>query len=352
MIKLIATAAFCFLSLSASAEPRQICLLLPLSGGQAAFGHSVMNGAILAKEESTGCVAGSPFCSLKDATFHFEDHGGEPSKAVSAAQRLLTSNSCSAFIVFGSTTSLAINDLLERAQKLTISIATSDKIQTGKRFIFRSMASAHSITAPLAAESERLGLKSIVSVTTIHDGMFAYRDAFEAKRGQPYLKKLEVNPGDTDLSSIALQAQTVRPDGVFITLLPPQAAIFARHIRKIGYRGQLFAANQIESPAELKAAGEAFDGLWYAREGSAASATFDSKLSKRFPEEETIFSANGYDAARLLTAALDTPDPRETLEKMNKYQGALGSVTTLDDHSFTSDVRLMVVKGGRFTDRN
>jgi branched-chain amino acid transport system substrate-binding protein len=349
MKKYLALLLFCYANAQfVAAHDREICFVLPLTGGQAAFGQSVMHGAILAKEEAD-CVKEKQFCALRNTELRFEDHSGEPSRSVASVQKLLSSNACSSFVVFGSPTSLAVSDLLEHAGKLTISIATSDKIQTGKKFIFRSMASAAAITAPLVAEVSRLQLKNIVSISTIHDGMFAYRDAFEAQRNLPYIKRLEVNPADTDFRSLALQVKSLKPESIFVTLLPPQGALFAKQVRDLGYTGQLFAANQLESPAELKAAGAAFDGLWYAREGTSTPQAFDQSIERRFPGGDTIFSPNGYDAVRLLTLALDQADPRLALETVAGYVGASGKLATLANHSFSSEVRLMEVKGGKFS---
>ncbi len=353
MIRLILLTFFC-LAQATAANARQLCFVLPLTGGQAAFGESVMRGAQLAQQKMSVCAndksAAEPNdCALKDVKFVFEDHSGEPARAVSAVESLLRSNNCDAFAVFGSATSLAVVDRLERVGKLTISIATSDKIQTGKKFVFRNMAAATAIAKPLSEEAHRTGLKQVVSITTIHDGMFAYRDAFESAFGSPFVQKIEVAPAEADMKAYALQAKHANAGGVFITLLPPQSSMFSREIRALGYAKPLFASNQIETPDELKSAGTAFEGLWYAREGSEGSRSIDAELAKRFPDGKTIFAPNGYDTAAILGLALSAPDPRGYVENLKGFSGAQGTLSTLPDHSFDIPVRLMIVRQGRFT---
>ena len=101
----------------------------------------------------------------------------------------------------------------------------------------------------------------------------------------------------------------------------------------------------------MKAAGSAFEGLWYAREGNAASQGFDEGIRQRFAEGPTIFSSNGYDAVRMLTFVSHQSEPRAALETLSDFKGASGTLATLPDHSFSSEVRLMMVKEGKFTAR-
>lgn len=333
-------------------QQRTICFVLPLTGGQAAFGESVMRGAQFAQERNADCKKGDAICQINNRKLIFEDHAGEPAKSVAAVKKLLYSDSCDAFVIFGSPASLAAVDILEKASKLTISIATSDKIQTGKKYIFRSMASAPVLTKPLSDELKRLNIKKVVSITSIHDGMYAYRDALQSEYKQEYLKLFEVNPAETDFKVLALQIHRLNPEAIFITLLPPQGAMFVKQIKALAYQGELFAANQLESPDELKAAGNAFEGLWYTREGSQDSQEFDRAMLKRFPDGNINLSLNGYDSTIMLDYALRQSDPRAALENLKDFQGASGLITTFDDHSFSSSVRLMMVKQGRFVPKD
>lgn len=339
------------LALPLPAAAREICLVVPLSGGQAPFGESVRRGVIFAQEKLSSCAVQEPLCALKSTTVTVEDSAGEPAKAISAVQRLLRSRSCDAFVIFGSPASLAASGILNHEKKLTIALGSTDKIQESKPFVFRGMASSRDITEPLVEETRRLGLRSIVSVSSLHDGMLANRDAFAAQRGEPYAKKLEVNPSEADLRAIAAQAIAHKPDGIFMTLMPPQSSLFAKQVRALGYRGALFSTNQVESFDELRAAGSAFDGLWYSREGGANMRRFFAEIQQRFPDGNTSLSYLGFDAAHIITLALNSPEPITEIESLRGYQGALGTVSALPNHSFRSERVLMEVRDGAFQPR-
>ena len=329
-----------------TAEQLKLCFVLPLSGGQSPFGESIRRGAELALDEAKSCVDSEPACALRGASFSFEDHAGEPNRAVTAVQKLLLSGSCGGFVVFGSPPSLAVADLLERAKKPTIALGSTDKIQAGRSYIFRSMPSASEITKPLVEESARRNLNTIGSVSTQHDGMLANRDAFAAQRGAGYIKQVAVNPDESDFRALSTQLHAANPEGIFVTLMPPQASLFAKQIRQLGYKGELFATSQVESPDEIRAAGNGFDGLWFAREGSKDSAQFYSNLVRRYPDGTTTFAPLGYDAARVLAFGLSTAAPADTIAALKDFPSALGRISTKPNRSFDGPMQLMVVRGG------
>lgn len=330
----------------AHAEKRELCFVLPLSGGQHPFGESIRRGAEFAKIEAQDCPSADAPCALKETTLTFEDHQGEPARAATAVRRLLQTNSCDGFVVFGSPPSLAVADILERAKKPTIAMGSTDKIQSGRQHIFRSMPSSLEATKPLVEEAVRRGLQKVASVSTEHDGMLANRDAFAAQRGSPFIKSVAVNPGETDFRAIAAQLNAAKPDGIFVTLMPPQASLFARQVRQVGYRGELFSTNQVESTDEIRAAGSAFDGLWYSREGGPESGHFFTEVSRRFPDGALTFAYLGYDASRILSFGLRTPNPIEAINRLQDFPGALGPMSTKPDHSIDGPIQLMVIQGG------
>ena len=119
----------------AHAEKRELCFVLPLSGGQHPFGESIRRGAEFAKIEAQDCQGSDAPCALKETILTFEDHQGEPARAATAVRRLLQTNSCDGFVVFGSPPSLAVADILERAKKPTIAMGSTDKIQIGRAHV-------------------------------------------------------------------------------------------------------------------------------------------------------------------------------------------------------------------------
>jgi len=108
----------------------------------------------------------------------------------------------------------------------------------------------------------------------------------------------------------------------------------------------------VASFGELRAAGIAFDGLWYSREGGANTPWFFAELQQRFPDGNTSLSYLGFDAAHIITLALNSPEPITEIESLHGYQGALGTVSALPNHSFRSERVLMEVRNGSFQRRS
>jgi branched-chain amino acid transport system substrate-binding protein len=227
-----------------------------------------------------------------------------------------------------------------------IAIATSDKIQLGRPFVFRHMLASNTSADLLVRGVAQLKLSKISTVTTIHDGMLAFKESFKEKVGFPVVDDVEVEYSETDFRKIALPMIRKKPDGIFIGLLPPQAALFAKAIRSLGYRGELFASNQIDMPSELKAGGEYFNGLWFSRDGEERNATFETEYERRYGAPPATFALNGHDVATMIIAGLQTSNLLEHLNSIKDFHGLLGTYSVLESRSFSIPGSLWVIKEG------
>ncbi len=315
--------------------------LLPLTGPQSEFGTSAKGGIEMAFEGSG--------IELK-----FEDHQGKPAQTATIFESL-TASPPAAVIVFGSATSLAVAKKAQDRSIPMVSIATSDLIQKDKPYVFRHMLASDRSAKILVEEVNRLSLKQISTVATLHDGMLAFRNAFksalaESAVGIATLEDVEVESSETDLRSIALSIMRKKPEGIFIGLMAPQASLFAKAIRGLGYKGELFASNQVDMPSEFKNGGQSFDGLWFSRDGQSRDNYFETKFELKFGFAPATFALNGFDVGKMIVEGLKKDQKAaglvNHLTKLNDFKGVLGTYGVKPDRSFNVPGSLWIMANG------
>ena len=310
-----------------------IVALLPLSGPQSEFGVAVQRGLSLALEGSEVRVV-------------FEDHRGKPTDAASAFESLVSSNAPAALVVFGSNTSLAVASKAQERGIPMIAIATSDLIQKDKPNVFRHMLSPNTSARLLEEEVQRRGLSSVSAVTTTHDGMIAFKESFAARLKHPLVDDVLVDASETDLKPVAMSLLRKRPSGIFIGLMPPQAALFARAIRGMGYKGELFAATQIDMPSEFVSGGASFEGLWFARDGATRDPEFLERYRAKYQETPATFALNGYDVGLMIREGITSENLVNHLTKLAHFKGALGTYGANPDRAFSLPGSLWQISNG------
>lgn len=310
-----------------------VVALLPLSGPQSEFGVAVERGLVMALEKS-------------DLHLVVEDHKGKPAEAAGAFEASVSRHSPRTLVVFGSNTSLAVAQKAQDRSLPMIAIATSDLIQKDRPFIYRHMLSPVISAELLVAEVSRRKLSTVAAVTTIHDGMLAFKQSFATKLDMALVDDVQVESGETDFRGIALSLIRKKPSGIFIGLMPPLAGLFARSIRSLGFKGELFASNQIDMPSEFKSAGAAFDGLWFSRDGASRESEFEKQYRERYKEDPATFALNGYDVGVMLKDGLHSENLVNYLSALSNFKGALGTYGANSDRSFSIPGSLWKLSGG------
>jgi len=174
--------------------------------------------------------------------------------------------------------------------------------------------------------------------------MLAFQEALVERLSARIVLKADVAPQERELRGLAVRTLASKPDAVYLTLLPPQSSLFTKQLRQLGFQGEFFAATQIENRAEIIAAGEAFEGLWYVKDGDTESIKFERRFFERYQTQPDNFASNAYDTLRLLIQALSQPNPTHALEGVTDFHGALGSYRALPDHSFSIPGMLRIIR--------
>jgi branched-chain amino acid transport system substrate-binding protein len=327
-------------SLGVAECPLKVGVTTALSGSLASIGTSVKNGVRMADREwdKNSCVK-----------FIFEDDSFTPRNAVSAARKLLDIDHVQGLIVFGAGGALAVAPLAEAVHVPMIAIAIDRSIVTGRQYVMKHWPTTEVETAELVGEVKRRGYKSVAVIATTQDAMLGLRQVFVDKVSVPILIDESFLPVESDFRAIVPRIKAQNVEAVYLVLLPPQLALFAKQLRAIGYTGELFGAHQLENLDEVRAAEGALNGAWFVSGGDAAAdPTFARRYRAIFKEDLHHGAYNGYDVAKMFILGQAEKDLNLYLHNLRDFSGVMGTYSTTAENDFTLPVSLKVVTARGF----
>jgi branched-chain amino acid transport system substrate-binding protein len=325
----------------------KIGVIIPLTGDAAQWGAAGKNGAMMALDALSSE-------RRKQVSLVFEDDAMQPAKTVSAYRKLRSIDHIAAVINESSGTSKAIASLAEADRVPFLAVATDHTIARGRRYVFTIWVSPEDETRVLVPEMNRRGYRRIAAFTSIHDGMFAARDAFrsEVTPNIEVAVDVEVPIGEKDVRSYALKAARVENlDAALLMIMPGSAGLLARELRRNGFRGEFCGYEAFEDSVEVKLSEGALIGGWYAQ-GKAGREEWLSAYMKRFPGASTMGAANVHDAVLLLVQAFlernSEADAADYLRTVKDFHGALGVYSATGDNRFSLPAALLKVTPNGF----
>lgn len=212
---------------------------------------------------------------------------------------------------------------------------------------------------------KKLGLKK---AATIHDGS-VYAEQLQAvfaetfkKMGGTITAQEAVAPTDTDMRPVLTKIATGKPEFMYYPIFIAAGGHITRQVKEVGglENVKLMGADGIFSPDFYKAAGETAIGMFHSSPDFSAFAAgykdFLAKHSKKYGEKPLApFHAHGYDAARIIFAAIEkvgkkAPDGtlhigrkalRDALYATKNFKGLTGNVTC-DQYGDCADPKIAV----------
>ena len=328
-------------------KPLRVGFIISLSGDGAALGEALKNGFELGLEKV------SPETRAK-MDIKFEDDGLVTKNTLSAFQKLMASGGLDAVVSFSSGTSKALAPLTEPKGITLLAIASDFNVVKGRDYAFNFWVTPDIATTELIKEVEKRGYKTLARINSIHDGVFAYKQAFDAQNAGRFNIVLDEDyPPDVKNFKPYLTKLRAKKDvdALFVVLLPGQIGPFAKQARQFGFTKDLFGVELFEDPNEVKASDNALLNQWYVN-NDEPDPSFSKQYAERFPQASTYASANGHDLALLFATAIETGYKGESLNKFFKslkdFKGALGTYSATGDQRFTLPATIKVVREGRF----
>lgn len=316
-------------------EPHQIVIGVawPFEADNSLFNE----GIDLAVKElnAGGGVNGKELILLK------EDDGSEVVKGISIAELFVENKSVQAVIGHrNSYVSLPASAIYEQAGLTMLSPASTDPelTQNDNRSIFRSIPGDDEIARELAEYLGGQGLRRMVIYYSADAYGKGLADSFEDQAKQNGIKivdRFNDYASIEELIRLNSRWQAYGYDGIFVATAMPGGAQFIHDAGQAGIKGPFAAGNTLDS-AELSHIGGAV------AEGTIVGSVFDpgsdrpevqsfvESFRAEYQLEPTAYAALGYDAVKLLAAAMekagteDRSEIAEALRNLGRWPGACG----------------------------
>ena len=333
-----------------------------LTGAQATFGKSTDNGIKLAVDEANaagGVAIGGKKYRIKLVS---EDTEGKADKAGTVVTKLITKDKVVAVLgEVASKVSLQGAPVCQEfgVPMITPSSTNPDVTKVGD-MIFR-VCFIDPFQGKAAATFVQKDLK-LTKVALLFDQSGAYsvglKDEFaKAFRagGGTIVSEQAYNEGDPDFSAQLTRIREAGPQAIFIPGYYSDVAKIAIQARKLGLTIPLVGGDGWDSEELGKNAKDAIEGCFYSNHYAPDQTTaFVSKYQKAYGGTPDGLAALGYDAAKILFAAMGTApstkgaDLRAAIAQTKAFKGVTGSITLNEDRDAVKPVVIVERKGGEW----
>ncbi|MDO6386925.1 branched-chain amino acid ABC transporter substrate-binding protein [Uliginosibacterium sp. 31-12] len=315
---------------SNAARVVKIGFAAPLTGPQAHYGKGYQNGVQLALDDANAL---NPQIGGQAVKFELvaEDDMADPRTATQVAQRVLDAGVAGVIGHFNSGTSIPASKVYSDAGMPQIAMATAPAFtQQGFKTTFRSMTSdtqQGSVMGKFVVA--KLGAKKVAVIddrTAYGQGLADEFDkAVKAAGGSVVAREFTTDKA-SDFMAILTSIKGKKPDVIFFGGTDAQSGPLAKQLKQIGLNAPLLSGEMTRSDTFLKLAGDAADGTIASLAGlpmdkMPGGPDFVTRFKARFGEPE-IYSPYGYDATRILIAAMLKADSTEAA----KYLPVLAAI--------------------------
>lgn len=357
-----------------SAEPIDIAVIGPYTGGSADMGISMRQGVELATDaiNRAGGILGRPIVLIE------RDDEAHNERGVRIAREVTETDPVTAGIgTINTGVALAAAPYFEQAQiPLIVSVATGATIaqefappEYDENYVFR-FAMSTAIEAPaIVAEAVRRGYRrpGILSDATSY-GQVGRHDliAALARYGIAAVSIEKFNIGDTDMTEQLRRARAARADVLLTYGIGPELAAIARDRTALAWTVPLIGSWTLSMSSFIKGAGPSGVGAampetFIEEARTPAQAAFLKAFAAKFGPHiaSPMSAAQGYDSMRVLAAAIeqagstDGPKIRAALEDLRR---PVAGVVKTYEHPFDpanheailpTDIVFGVVAAGR-----
>jgi len=320
----------------------KIGAILPLTGSAAIWGENAKMGMEIALEEinENGEIKG------RKIELIFEDSQSDPSRAVSALQKLISNDGVQVVIGdIASSSVLAMAPIAEKAKVVLLSPGASNPdISHAGEYIFRNWQSdalEGEINARYAYE--KLGYKRI-SILYVNNAYGAgLKTVFERifnNLGGTILIKETFEQGAIDFRTQIAKISRSKPDAIFMPGYPPEMALILKQSKEMGIKVKFLSVQAFDDTKIIEVAKDASEGVIFSipkppDTSETTVSKFIQNYRKKYKREPGVCSDTGYDALKIIVWALNRisevsgPAIKDELVKLKNFQGAAG-ITTFD----------------------
>lgn len=338
-----------------------------MTGSEATFGKSTHTGVMLAVEKANerGGILG------KQIKVKLEDNGGKPDQAITAVQKLISSDNVLAILgEVASSNSLAAAPVCQNNKVPMVSpSSTNPKVTQVGDYIFRTcFIDPFQGTVCARFAKDQLKAKTAGVLTDLKSdysqGLAQYfKEEFQKSGGK--IKEASYSKGDKDFRAQLTSLQSFNPDVIFIPGYYTDVGNIAVQARSLGLKQPLLGGDGWDSPKLVEIGKNAIQGAYFSSHYSSESkdprvqsfvADYKKKYNGQTPD---ALAAVAYDAAQILLDAIQragATEPnaesrqkiRDALAATKDFPGVTGDITINDDRNAVKPAVILQVKGDQF----
>lgn len=336
-----------------------------LTGGQATFGQSSLNGAKLAIKEinAAGGILG------KQITIIAADNKSEPSESTNAITKLITQDKVVA--VLGAVTSsdtMAASPVAHANKVPFISNSSTNPkvtVEDGKvkEYAFR----ACFIDPFQGTVMSNFALKSLKAKTAAiyidqssdyAKGLAQFFEEGFVKAGGKIVSKEAYLQKDKDFKATLTKMKASNPDVIFVPGYYEEVGLVVKQARELGYAGPMIGGDGWDSPKLVEIAGkEALKNTFFSNHYAADDkdprvVKFVETYKKEYGQVPDALAALAYDSAMMLADAIkraNSIEPtkiKDALAQTKNLQVVSGVITLDANHNPVKSAVVIEVKDG------
>lgn len=275
------------------------------------------------------------------------DTEGDPSKAVSAAGKLINKDRVTAIAGPSLTpTTLAVVPMINRAQLPFISCAAGNKIvEPIKPWVFKTAQSDIQAVSAIYKHIAQRGIEKVGIITVANAfGESGREQLIEQAEdfGITVVRKESYGAGDTDMTSQLTKLRKKQPGAIICWGTNPGPAVVAKNVEQLGIEIPLYQSHGVASPKFIELAGDSAEDILLPT-GKILVAdllpdddpqkqvltNYIESYENKYDETVSGFGGYAYDAVYLLARAMegageDKEKIRENLENIKDHVGISG----------------------------
>ncbi|MEO7125165.1 MAG: ABC transporter substrate-binding protein [Nakamurella sp.] len=339
-------------------DPVKVGVVFTLTGGGAQYGTTQKNGVELAADQ-LNAKGGVKY------DVDVQDSQTDNKQAISIFESMIAAKDS---VIIGPTLSDAAKQtdpIAQDAKQPVLGVSnTAAGITNIGNYIWRdSLTEAAVIPQTIDAAKTKYGLSHVVVMYANDDafsegGYDAFKDAL-AKSGIKTDKTLTFSKTDTDFRSLLTEAKASNPDALVVSSLIDAAVPIVTQARQLGMKMPIIGGNGFNSPALMKDAGSAAEGVvvgaaWNSASTDPASVSFMKDYQAKYGSAPDQFAAQAFtgmmivdDAVRLGCSA-DRDSIIANFAKVKDLATPLGKFSFTDARDASHPAVVQIVKDGKF----
>jgi len=342
--------------------PVAVGAIISETGQTAEYGKQIRRGMELAAEQITaagGVMGGRPFQLI------FVDDASDPKKALEIAKQLVEKDQVRALIGgVSSTVALGLTGYANSKGIVLLSPSASSPELTynGGEYFFRVHPSDMVEGQAMADMARKLGFQTAAIVAANDAFGQGIADVFEGHFESPndkiVLRENYTGPLTTELAdSIAEKLKEARPEVAYLAAYDFDVATLIEAMSRAGVRSVRFTTSAVK-PDIVEMAGDAAERLAFPHPsfdleaGDETVAKFVEAYAKKYNSIPSIYAAYGYDAVKVLAAAINRTriaSPGEIMDHLREisYDGVTGPIDFDSRGDVASQPHFYVISKGR-----